>query len=61
MADTCGQQRTMVDIPLGMVLIIPIRKVQRLKSRGILDRGFNIGPTYAEVVNDMAAIIRQAF
>jgi hypothetical protein len=51
----------MVDMPLGMVLlIIPIRKVQRLKSRGILDRGFISGPTYAEVVNDMTAI-RQVF
>jgi hypothetical protein len=57
MADTYAQQRTMVDIPLGMVLIIPIfRKVQRLKSRGILDRGFNIVPTYAELVNDFTAI-----
>jgi hypothetical protein len=51
----------MEDIPLGMVLlIIPVRMVQRLKSRGILDRGFNIVPTYAELVNDMTAI-RQVF
>jgi hypothetical protein len=58
--DTCIQQRTMVDMPLGMVLlIIPNRKVQWLKSRWVLDRGFGTDsyPSFADLVADTTPIM----